>query len=110
MGRMVMARNKKKRKIIWTNLFVFIFILYAVFTIANQQITIYKLNKTKQEAVRKIESAQKENDRLKDMLKYTSTKEYIERMAREQLGLVKPDEKVYVDQSLSDGYLQEGGN
>lgn len=110
MGRMVIVKSKKKRKIIWTNFFVFIFILYAVFTIANQQITIYKLNKTRQEVAHNIEAAQKENEKLKDMLQYTSTKEYVERMAREQLGLVKSDEIVYVDQSLSDGYLQEGGN
>lgn len=105
-----MGKNKKKRKIIWTNFFVFIFVLYAVFTIVNQQVTIYKLNKTKQEVTHNIEVAQKENEKLKDMLQYTSTKEYIERMAREQLRLVKSDEIVYVDQSLSDGYLHEGGN
>lgn len=105
-----MGKIKKKRKIIWSNFFVFVFILYAIFTIANQQITIYKLNKTRQEVNHNIEIAQKENEKLKDMLQYTSTKEYIEKMAREQLGLVKSDETVYVDQSLSDGYLQEGGN
>jgi cell division protein DivIC len=105
-----MAKDKKKKKIIWTRFFVFVFILYAIFTIANQQVTIYRMNKTKQEIVENIQTAQKENERLKDMLQYTSTKEYIERMAREQLGLVKSDERVYVDQSLSEGYLQEGGN
>lgn len=105
-----MGKIKKKRKVIWSNFFVFVFILYAIFTIANQQITIYKLNKTRQEVNHNIEIAQKENEKLKDMLQYTSTKEYIEKMAREQLGLVKSDEVVYVDQSLSDGYLQEGGN
>lgn len=110
MGRMAMGKVKKKRKIIWSNFFVFIFILYAAFTIANQQITIYKLNKTRQEVAHNVEVAQKENEKLKDMLQYTGTKEYIEKMAREQLGLVKSDEVVYVDQSLSGGYLHEGGN
>ena len=105
-----MAKGKKKKKIIWTRFFVFVFILYAIFTIVNQQVTIYKMNKAKQEIAENIETAQKENQRLKDRLQYTSTKEYIEKMAREQLGLVKSDEIVYVDQSLSEGYLQEGGN
>lgn len=103
-------KSKKKKKIIWTNFFVFIFILYAIFTIADQQVTIYKLKKSQQEISAKIEAAQKENKKLQDMLQDTSTKEYVERMAREQLGLVKADERVYVDQSLPDVNLQEGGN
>ncbi|WP_372995149.1 FtsB family cell division protein [Lutispora sp.] len=103
-------KNKRKKKIIWTNFFVFIFILYAIFTIGSQQITIYKLKKSQEQISGKIETAKQENQRLQDMLKDTSSKEYIEKMAREQLGLVKADEKVYVDQSLSDVNLHEGGN
>lgn len=103
-------KNKKKKKIIWTNFFVFIFILYAIFTIVGQQVTIYRLKKSQQEISTKIQAAQKENQKLQDMLKDTSTKEYVEKMAREQLGLVKADERVYVDQSLSEVNLQEGGN
>lgn len=105
-----MAKNRKKKKIIWTKLFVFIFFLYALFVIANQQFTIYKLNKTKKEISKEIEVSKMENEKLKDMLKNASDMEHIERMAREQLGLVKPEETVYVDQSSSDVYLQEGGN
>ncbi|SHJ08509.1 FtsB family cell division protein [Lutispora thermophila] len=103
-------KNKRKKKIIWTNFFVFIFMIYAIFTIGSQQVTIYKLKKSQQQITDKIEMAKKENERLQEMLKDTSSKEYIEKMAREQLGLVKADEKVYVDQSLSDVNLQEGGN
>ena len=103
-------KSKKKKKIIWTNFFVFIFILYAVFTVASQQVTIYRLKKSQQIISSKIDAAKKQNQKLQDMLKDTSTKEYVEKAAREQLGLVKADERVYVDQSLSDVNLQEGGN
>jgi len=109
-GRIRIMKNKRKKKIIWTNFFVFIFMIYAIFTIGSQQVTIYKLKKSQQQITDKIEMAKKENERLQEMLKDTSSKEYIEKMAREQLGLVKADEKVYVDQSLSDVNLQEGGN
>lgn len=101
---------KKRKRIIWTNFFVFIFILYAIFTIGSQQITIYRLKKSQQQLANKIEEAQQENQKLQDMLEDVSSQEYIEKMAREQLGLVKADEIVYVDQSLSDANLQEGGN
>jgi len=103
-------KNKKKKKIIWTNFFVFMFILYAVFTVASQQVTIYRLKKSQQAISNKIDAAKKQNQKLQDMLKDTSTMEYVEKAAREQLGLVKVEERVYVDQSLSDVNLHEGGN
>ncbi len=102
--------SKSKKKIVWTKLFIFVFVLYALFIIANQQITIFKLNKSMNEISRNVELSKIENEKFKDMLKNVSDNEYIERMAREHLGLIKPDEIVYVDQSSSDVYLQEGGN
>ena len=107
---MAMSRGKRSKKINWTRLFVSIFIIYALFTIANQQYSIYKLNKVKAEVLKNVEASKLENERLKDMIRNASDEKHLERMAREQLGLIKPGETVYVDQSLSDVYLQEGGN
>lgn len=105
-----MAKIKRGKKIIWTRLFVFIFFIYALFVIANQQYSIYKLNKVKAEIQKSVEASKMENERLKDLLKNAADEKHLERMAREQLGLIKPGETVYVDQSSSDVYLQEGGN
>lgn len=105
-----MAKVKRGKKIIWTRLFVFIFFIYALFVIANQQYSIYKLNKVKAEIQKNVEASKMENERLKDLLKNAADEKHLERMAREQLGLIKPGETVYVDQSSSDVYLQEGGN
>ncbi len=105
-----MGKSRKVKKINWTRLFVSIFIIYALITIANQQYSIYKLNKVKAEVLKNIEASKVENERLKDMIKNASDEKHLERMAREQLGLIKPGETVYVDQSSSDVYLQEGGN
>lgn len=105
-----MAKVKRGKKIIWTRLFVFIFFIYALFVIANQQYSIYKLNKVKAEIQKNVDASKMENERLKDLLKNAADEKHLERMAREQLGLIKPGETVYVDQSSSDVYLQEGGN
>ncbi len=105
-----MAKIKRGKKIIWTRLFVFIFFIYALFVIANQQYSIYKLNKVKAEIQKNVDASKMENERLKDLLKNAADEKHLERMAREQLGLIKPGETVYVDQSSSDVYLQEGGN
>lgn len=105
-----MKKSKKKKRVNWIRLFLSLFILYALFIIADQQFTMHRLNKTKNEIIKDIEVSQMENEKLRDMLENVTDKEYIERMAREQLGLVKSDETVYIDQSSSDVYLQEGGN
>ncbi|HPA55650.1 MAG TPA: septum formation initiator family protein, partial [Bacillota bacterium] len=74
-------------------------IVYAAITIVNQQLTIYDLRKSEQDEISKIEAIRNDNDRLMEMINNATSVEYIEKLAREQLGLVKPGEKVYIDQS-----------
>ncbi len=107
-----MGKKNRKKKIVWIRLFISIFLMYSVFCITNQRISIYKLNKVKKEISEAIEESKMENEKLEDLLKNATNQESIEKMAREQLGLVKPNETVYVDQASSDSdfYLQEGGN
>ena len=89
----------KKRKLRLKNIFMIAFIVYAAVTIVNQQITIYDLRKAEQDEMAKIEAIRNDNDRLTEMINNATSVEYIEKLAREQLGLVKPGEKVYIDQS-----------
>jgi len=89
----------KKRKLRLKNIFMIAFIVYAAITIVNQQFTIYDLRKAEQDEISKIEAIRNDNDRLLEMINNATSIEYIEKMAREQLGLVKPGEKVYIDQS-----------
>ncbi|MFR1500127.1 MAG: FtsB family cell division protein [Monoglobus pectinilyticus] len=44
-----------------------------------------------------ITSANQETERLKEELENVNDPEYLERMAREKLGLVGPNERVYID-------------
>lgn len=89
----------KKRKLRLKNIFMIAFIVYAAITIVNQQLTIYDLRKAEQNEISKIEAVRNDNDRLMEMINNATSVEYIEKLAREQLGLVKPGEKVYIDQS-----------
>ena len=89
----------KKRKLRLKNVLMIAFIVYAAITIVNQQLTIYDLRKAEQNEISKIEAVRNDNDRLMEMINNATSVEYIEKMAREQLGLVKPGEKVYIDQS-----------
>lgn len=45
----------------------------------------------------KIEEQKKLNDELKQKQAMYSSKDYVEQIAREQLGLVRANEKVYID-------------
>ena len=46
-----------------------------------------------------ISDANRETDRLKEELESVNDPEYLERMAREKLGLVSPNERVYIDEN-----------
>jgi cell division protein FtsL len=100
----------KKRGLRFKNIFLFVFIVYAVATIINQQLHIAELKTEEQAAAKKIEAVQKDNARLEEMINNATSPEYIERMAREQLGLVKAGERVYIDQSTADNNIQNRDN
>lgn len=100
----------KKRKLRPINYLMIGFIIYAGITIINQQSVIYDLRGAEQAEIQKIESVKKENDKLMEIINNASSVEYIEKMAREQLGLVKSGEKVYIDQSSADNNMENGDN
>ena len=100
----------KAAKINVKRLLMTAFVLYAVVTLINQQLTIGKLTTIQKEKMQKVESIQLENQKLLEMIKNAATDENVEKMAREQLGLVKSGEKVYINQSGSDKDLQGGDN
>ena len=100
----------KKRKLRFKNLFIIVFLVYAVITVINQQFEISELKKDEQAALLRIETVKKDNDKLMEMINNATSVEYIEKMAREQLGLVKAGERVYIDQSTADNNIQNRDN
>lgn len=86
------------------------FVIYTVVTLANQQVAIGKLATIQKEKIQIVESIKLENQKLEVLIKNANTNENIEKMAREQLGLVKSGEKVYINQSQPEADLQGGDN
>ena len=62
-----------------------------------QQSTINRKNNEIRNLNEQITSANQETERLKEELENVNDPEYLERMAREKLGLVGPNERVYID-------------
>ena len=71
--------------------------VYVVFTLVNQRVTLSKQHHTILEEQQKIAEATVEQQKLEDEYKKAGTDEYLESIAREKLGLVKANERVFID-------------
>ncbi len=92
--------KSKNRKISKTGLFVFfVLIVFGIITAiavyANTN-TLTELKKTESELLNSIEDEKKESENIEKSQEYYESDEYIEKVAREQLGYVKPNEVVYI--------------
>jgi cell division protein FtsB len=76
---------------------VFIVCVYVACTLIKQQITISKCDDLADEYKTKIAEAHSENKQLEAELEKANTDEYLEQIAREKLGLVKANERVFID-------------
>lgn len=95
-----MAQKKRKKlnmkKVAVRVLFVSV-LLYAVYTLASQQVSMIQRQKTAEDCEAMISDAKDENARLNEELGLVNSDEYKEQKARELLGYVKPDERIYID-------------
>ena len=89
------------KKIIPITIIGVVFCIFA-WTLIGQQIEISKKNKQISELNGKIEDMQDESDRLSKEVENLNNPEYIEQIAREKLGLVRPNERVFVDANKSE--------
>ncbi len=89
--------KKRKRSLNIVHIVSFVFIAYFVITFFNQQIQINKYNSQIDMYNKEIEAKKSLVEYYKNQNENISSDEYIESVAREKLGLVKPYETVYVD-------------
>ncbi len=105
-----MARKNKIRKkifkdengkfryggIMWVAL-----IVWASYIMITQQIELKSQSSEIADFKAKIEAAEQENKRLTETLEMAGTDEYVERVARQNLGYTKSNEQVFIDSSKS---------
>ena len=93
--------NKKNKRISAKNMIKLLVVcflcIYVVVTLVKQQIRLSQCDDLAKEYQEKIATAQIEQQMLKDELEKAGTDEYVERTARERLGLVKANERVFID-------------
>ena len=100
------AKGKQKGKIVPGRLLVTVlaalFVLYFIYIMIWQQVMLSKKNKEIDALEEKVSAAAQQTEQLKEQLGNMEDPEYIERIAREKLGLVRPNERVFVDANKSD--------
>lgn len=89
----------KKRKL-YKKLLILLVLIYAIFTLVNQQKVINLYTSNSKELASKIEEQENYKKELVAEKDNVNSKEYIEQMAREKLDMYYPNEKVYVDKGM----------
>ena len=81
-------------------LFILVLIIYATFTVINQQKTINKYNQESKELSKQIEEEQQNKEQLAKRKEDVNSLEFIEQTAREKLEMYYPNEKIYIDKGM----------
>ena len=89
--------KKKRKNINIVHIVSIVFIAYFGFTFFNQQLKLNKYNSQIEMYEKEIESKHNLVEYYNNKKENITTDEYIESVAREKLGLVKPYEKVFID-------------
>lgn len=89
----------KNRKLI-KRLLTLIVLIYAIFTLVNQQKVLNQYSLNSKELTSKIEEQKVYNDELSVEKENVNSKEFIEQMAREKLEMYYPNEKIYIDRGM----------
>ncbi len=96
-----MARKKTSRKNLIFRICIFAFVAYAAVLLIDLQVSLASRKEELVGLQEKFEVRRIANKELERQLQQGMDMEYIERIAREKLDYVAPDEKVYIDYSGS---------
>lgn len=86
---------------------VSVFVIYFVGVMISQQIVINKKNKEIDALEEKISATALQTEKLEQELENLNDPEYLEQVAREKLGLVRPNERVFIDANKSESNLSD---
>lgn len=89
----------KKSKNIFLNVVLVAVAGYLVYSIISARIDIANANAEYREVKAKKEAVERLNAEYKSLLESCGSDSYIERIAREKLDYVYPNERVYIDRS-----------
>ena len=93
--------KKRNPKNLIFRICIFVFVAYAVVLLIDMQINLAQRRRQLVELEQRVEIQRIANKELERQLSQGTDEQYIERIAREMLGFINPDETVYIDISGS---------
>ncbi len=89
---------KRLRRANWLTLLVIVAVIaYACIALMNMRTKVAEANETEAELRQQVEQIQEENAALSYAIEHQNDQATIEDIARDKLGLVMPDEKIFYD-------------
>jgi cell division protein DivIC len=86
--------KKRKRRFFWLIVIAFFATIFI-----RQQIIINRLSKEYEKSLDQLQKLQFQHAQLNEQLKQSKRADYIEKLAREKLRLVKPGEILFIDRN-----------
>ena len=87
----------KKRKN-WLKIFIILFLaVYAMYSLVKQEVAMNKYQKEKASYMEQINMAKQKQEEYRNYSEYINSEEYIEKIAREKLGMLLPEERIYIE-------------
>lgn len=104
--------KKKRRKFNVINFLFIIFVVYFTYTAFNQHEMLSELNsQIEEKEILKAEAQREASELKKDVEKLNQEEflmEIVEKIARDQYKMVKPNETIYIDKNKNDNKLIKG--
>ena len=87
---------RRKYRIRWIRVLVLLTAAYFIFLAVGQQFELYTIQRETHNLKNRIAELEQANNAMIDEKKQLAAPAYVEKIAREQLGLVKPGEVPYI--------------
>ncbi len=97
-----MVRKRKKRKISVFQIISICILFYLSLAFFNQHKIISQLKSEKQQKEKAKKELKAELNEIQNKIENVDSLKYIEKIAREELKMVKPNEIIYIDKSKED--------
>ncbi|BBB91251.1 MAG TPA: septum formation initiator family protein [Methylomusa anaerophila] len=94
-----MQKNRKRARFSWFRFFLLVLTAYFLYAAGNQQLELFRIRQEAKIMSERLQEVTRENQALAGEKEKLNQAAYIEKLAREQLGLVKPGEVPYIPAS-----------
>ncbi|WP_051531426.1 FtsB family cell division protein [Clostridiisalibacter paucivorans] len=94
-----MSNDKGKTRLKIRHLLILFFVIYLLSTFIKQHRMITTLEAEKVQREEQVMELQQEIEEIKENVENSDSLEYIEKIAREELKMVKPEEIIFIDKN-----------